>query len=171
MNWDAIGAVGEIIGALAVVLTLVYLSIQIKENTRISKSEAYRESTGNWNDVFKIFLDADSELILNALKSYNSLESSQKLQFDLLMIALTTALESNLAQVEGEVADDVINEAVEDLFRRYFAYEGTLEWWQAGKGACAPSVRTWIDQRFKAPDLDYDFWGIRAASSSRSEED
>jgi len=26
MNWDAIGAIGEIIGALAVVITLVYLS-------------------------------------------------------------------------------------------------------------------------------------------------
>jgi hypothetical protein len=25
MNWDAIGAVGEIIGALAVLLTLIYL--------------------------------------------------------------------------------------------------------------------------------------------------
>ena len=28
------------------------------------------------------------------------------------------------------------------------------------QGACAPSVRTWADQRFKAPDFDYDFWGL-----------
>ena len=30
MNWDAIGAVGEIIGAIAVVVTLFYLARQIK---------------------------------------------------------------------------------------------------------------------------------------------
>ena len=30
MNWDAIGAVGEVAGAVAVVITLVYLAIQIK---------------------------------------------------------------------------------------------------------------------------------------------
>ena len=28
MNWDAIGAVGEMVGAVAVVLTLVYLAVQ-----------------------------------------------------------------------------------------------------------------------------------------------
>ena len=33
MNWDAIGAVGEILGALAVVVTLFYLARQLRENT------------------------------------------------------------------------------------------------------------------------------------------
>ena len=32
MNWDAIGAMGEIIGAIAVLATLYYLSGQIKIN-------------------------------------------------------------------------------------------------------------------------------------------
>ena len=31
MNWDAIGAVGEVIGAVAVVLTIGYLAKQTKE--------------------------------------------------------------------------------------------------------------------------------------------
>ena len=30
MNWGAIGAVGEILGAIAVVLTLVYLAVQVR---------------------------------------------------------------------------------------------------------------------------------------------
>ena len=30
MDWDAIGAVGEVVGALAVVLTLIYFSRQIR---------------------------------------------------------------------------------------------------------------------------------------------
>ena len=34
MNWDAIGAIGEIIGAIAVVLSVAYLAFQIKQNTR-----------------------------------------------------------------------------------------------------------------------------------------
>ena len=33
MNWEAIGAVGEVIGALAVVVTLLYLARQSKNNT------------------------------------------------------------------------------------------------------------------------------------------
>jgi hypothetical protein len=33
MNWEAIGAIGEIVGAIAVVITLVYLSVQMRTNT------------------------------------------------------------------------------------------------------------------------------------------
>ena len=45
MNWDAIGAVGEILGALAVVVTLIYLARQTKENSRAVKASSAREVT------------------------------------------------------------------------------------------------------------------------------
>lgn len=38
MNWDAIGAIGEILGALAVVATLGYLAIQIRQSTAVARS-------------------------------------------------------------------------------------------------------------------------------------
>jgi hypothetical protein len=38
MNWDAIGAVGEILGAIAVFVSLLYLAIQIRSTTNQSKS-------------------------------------------------------------------------------------------------------------------------------------
>jgi len=30
VNWDAIGAIGEIVGAVAVLITLLYLAIQVR---------------------------------------------------------------------------------------------------------------------------------------------
>ena len=33
MNWEAIGAVGEIVGALGVIVTLAYLATQVRQNT------------------------------------------------------------------------------------------------------------------------------------------
>jgi hypothetical protein len=33
MSWDAIGAVGELLGALGVIASLIYLAIQIRQNT------------------------------------------------------------------------------------------------------------------------------------------
>lgn len=46
MNWDAIGAQGELVGAAAVVLTLIYLSVQLRQNTRtvrVSSAHAVTE--------------------------------------------------------------------------------------------------------------------------------
>ena len=41
MNWEIAGALGEVIGAFAVLLTLIYLSIQIKQNSQIQKAQAH----------------------------------------------------------------------------------------------------------------------------------
>lgn len=43
MNWDAIGAVGEIAGAAAVVVTLFYLARQIRQNTRMARAEMTKD--------------------------------------------------------------------------------------------------------------------------------
>jgi len=53
MNWDAIGAIGELIGAIAVFATLVYLAVQVRhsrslleENKRIALSQVHQARTG-----------------------------------------------------------------------------------------------------------------------------
>jgi len=54
MNWDAIGAIGEIIGALAVVVTLIYLAIQTRHNSKIALSSmelALRNNASSINDL------------------------------------------------------------------------------------------------------------------------
>ena len=50
MNWDALGAIGEIVGALAVVFTLVYLAFQVRyartatlDQNRLTRATAVRE--------------------------------------------------------------------------------------------------------------------------------
>jgi hypothetical protein len=48
MNWEAIGAVGSILGGLAVTGTLIYLSVQISQAQRIAKLQASQ----NLNDMF-----------------------------------------------------------------------------------------------------------------------
>ena len=42
MNWEAIGAIGEIVGAVAVVFTLIYLTIQLRQNTATVKAATYQ---------------------------------------------------------------------------------------------------------------------------------
>ncbi len=42
MNWEAIGAIGEVSGALAVVLTLLYLARQINESRKATIAQIYQ---------------------------------------------------------------------------------------------------------------------------------
>jgi len=47
MNWQAIGAIGEGVGAVAVVITLAFLIFQIRQNTTALRQQAARESTAS----------------------------------------------------------------------------------------------------------------------------
>lgn len=71
LNWDAIGALGEIVGAGAVVISLTYLGKQIRTQNRESRiaamhevSVGFRESTSKLLDygVTDIFLKAGDGL-------------------------------------------------------------------------------------------------------------
>ena len=48
MNWEAIGAVGEILGAIGVIITLGYLAIQIRQNTKVTKASTAQQMTDKW---------------------------------------------------------------------------------------------------------------------------
>src|SRR5881296_763335 len=37
MNWDAISAISQLIGSLAVVLSVLYLAVQVHQSTRVAK--------------------------------------------------------------------------------------------------------------------------------------
>ena len=50
MNWDAIGAVGETVGALAVVVSLGYLAVQIRQQNRESRRSMTNSLTEQWNE-------------------------------------------------------------------------------------------------------------------------
>ena len=39
MNWDAIGAIGEVLGAIAVIFTLIYLAVQIRQNSASTRAQ------------------------------------------------------------------------------------------------------------------------------------
>ena len=54
MNWDALGATGEIVGALAVLLTLVYLATQIKQSNDISRFNASKEIMNQFNQINRL---------------------------------------------------------------------------------------------------------------------
>ena len=47
MNWEAVSAIGEIAGAAGVIITLGYLSVQIRQNTKASRITAMQTATEN----------------------------------------------------------------------------------------------------------------------------
>lgn len=90
MNWDAIGAVGEVVGAVAVVATLLYLSVQTRQNTKAVRHAMTRgvaEDANAWR--YKIVENPEiSELLRGGLRDADALSPNDKYRFRMLMDAL-----------------------------------------------------------------------------------
>ena len=56
MNWDMIGAIAELVGALAVVLTLAYLALQVKQSNLAGSVSAKQEMTRQFADYSDLLL-------------------------------------------------------------------------------------------------------------------
>jgi hypothetical protein len=62
MNWEAIGAIGEILGATAVAVTLAYLVVQLRQNTKAMKAQTRSSITDQILDINNSVL-ANPELL------------------------------------------------------------------------------------------------------------
>ena len=66
MSWEAIGALGELVGAISVLLTLLYLAKQIKENSKLLTTSVYQTAIDGYNEMASMFLE-NPELARNLL--------------------------------------------------------------------------------------------------------
>ena len=58
MNWEAVGAIGEIVGASAVFLTLAYLAVQIRQNTKAVRASALDSSVTSVMSIRQTILES-----------------------------------------------------------------------------------------------------------------
>ncbi len=72
MNWEVVGALGELVGAVAVVISLAYLSVQIRSNTRATKGSAGFNATHAVAQSNEKILELNQELKAAVARSYQS---------------------------------------------------------------------------------------------------
>jgi hypothetical protein len=120
MNWEAIGAVGEMVAAFATVVTLAYLAVQIRQSARATRQAAGHAVTESGN-ALRLELVREpgiAALYLNGLADHQSLSREDRLRFNLLMGCMF----GNIAEIYAQYERD-------DLSREQWEYaEATSTW-------------------------------------------
>jgi len=126
MNWDAIGAIGEIIGALAVVTTLLILLVQVRQSNKsmieanaLQKAAAvskHAESIGIWRSQF--VQSRDTMALWLAMRDGKELDQIDLARFDNIWVNFVNTQRSNFVSAnvvkeEGLAAQAARGVAVE----------------------------------------------------------
>ncbi len=108
MNWDAVGAIGEITGAVAVVLTLVYVARQIRENSRQLKLISLTDTYSLMAEAFNPILNNEHNLRVwtTGLEDPSGLEKADLETLYLFMTRVMAAIETVVEHYELGVIND-----------------------------------------------------------------
>jgi hypothetical protein len=148
MNWDAIGAVGEVGGALAVVATLVYLAAQLRQNTRALQSATFQEistTMGQNMEVLSMIPDA-ATLMLLAQEGLENLTAEQRIKFGHISMMCFRRIETVFVQESMGFVDSRLTQGFRRSALSALLNQGMREWWEQSKGAFSDEFAAWVDE-------------------------
>ncbi len=79
MDWEALGAIGEMVGAIAVVATLGYLAIQLRQNTKSVHANTHQQILNAQQPLWLAQTDFDYAKILLEAIAKDELEPHEAL--------------------------------------------------------------------------------------------
>ena len=89
MNWEAAGAIGEIVGAVAVVVSISYLAIQIRSQTREARLTATRELARDYRHVIET-ITGDEQLFAvyqKAMENFDALSAEERVRIHMRLFS------------------------------------------------------------------------------------
>ncbi len=127
MNWTKASAIAEILSSVAILITLVYLVVEIQQNSEATQAET-RQAILDSDQQFLEFLVASPEL--NLLQYKADLSDEERIRLSYVLLTFVRMRESNWVQYENGTLDDVTWQAHRLLLISQLSAPQSRAWWQ-----------------------------------------
>lgn len=134
MNWEAIGAAGEVGGAIAVVATLVYLASQVRHAKTELQGVRFEKVMADYRDWYRQISTPEAAAIwARGIRDFPSLGTEERVQFHGLAQQLITTYEQERAFLaEGIFPRDQFS-THEDWMVSFLSTPGGSAWWEVAR--------------------------------------
>ena len=134
MNWDAIGAVGELLGAFGVILTLFYLAYQIKSNTSVLKADALKEVYTGWSEWTRQVSEHQHVTLLDQLvksdAQWSDFSMEQQASLGLLLRSILQRFEAEYSLYIANILDRKVWEKHRAWCKSFVSSPAVATWWE-----------------------------------------
>ncbi len=147
MNWDALGAISETIGAIAVIVTLAYLAVQIRQNTRATHTASHHAITDSLNQG-NIAVAQNAELAqiwVTGCADRTSLTETERERLDSLLRAYFHVFDSLFYSANTGTGERGLLLAEEKGFSHLMNLQGVYGWWKDNPYAFSPEFRSYME--------------------------
>jgi hypothetical protein len=135
MNWEMLAALGQLAAVFVGIPSLIYLAVQIREQTKERRQSAVNALAVQWGDLTKAIHDSAefSEIYLRAVQSFNDLDPVSKLRFSAFQNRFIKNFEGMYySRCDGILPEPLWGE-IERTMADFIAYPGVQQWWATRK--------------------------------------
>ena len=150
MDWSALGAISEIISALAVIVTLIYLSKQIKNNTKEVKTENIHRVTDSFNQI-NILIAGNADLAdvwWRGFESFDDLNDKEKSRLNFLLLSVFRIYDSLYYQIKHGTGDEELWSTELETLDFVFSSQGHRQWWKQNHFGFSSGFRQFIEKNY-----------------------
>ena len=141
---------GEVIGAIAVIASLIYLAFEIRQNTRAMRRAATQDIHRSLNDQTRCLVESPdlAALYFRASQRPEELTGEERFRFQMLLTYVFSNFEMAIEYYrEGLLGDEMVEGFVKGL-RPLFENPLVVEWWEAeGQGTFSLELRELLSKQ------------------------
>jgi hypothetical protein len=148
MNWDAMGAIGEIVGAIGVIATLGYLAIQTKHNTRAVNASTFQGNASIWQDMFLALAGSDApEAFARGMLGSRDIDALTFQKFWMVCRTLFLNFENQYYQYrQGTLDEEAFKRYEESMCDMALSWPGIRAWWSLNHNSYGKTYVDYIER-------------------------
>jgi hypothetical protein len=147
MDWDAISAVSQLVGSIAVVLSVLYLALQVHQSTRVARLATQDAAAAALRDVTKPLMEnAELERIWRVgLEDIGALSVEERARFFHAAYQFLKAFETLHFHYAYGLMDKQLFEGWHGLLRHYVAAPGIAHYWKLRPDIFSEQFRNYVN--------------------------
>ncbi len=150
MNWDAIGAVAEILGAIGVIASLFYLAGQIRRNSESVEAGTVQALSGaTQNRLLAVAQSTGLAESFAKAMSGGDLSPAERAQLSFFTRASVREVENSFVQYRRGMIPVEVWRGYESLLRINLRGGVVEEWWSIEGATFDPEFRALVEEMLK----------------------
>lgn len=159
MSLEQLGIVAQIVGAIAIIITLIYLSIQVKDSARASRAAAVTDATTAMQAFYQELGSnpATSKLFLDGLTKPDTLSQESQYQYLMMMHSCFLGFQRSFFLAREGTLDVALRDSIGTAMHAANQLPGMHFYWRQRKGYFQPEFIEWVEDLLaRAPLSDMD---------------
>jgi len=151
MNWEALGAIANLLAAVGVIATLIYLAIQIRQNTKAVRSSSIQNLVQSFSTTAQAAVENEYiiPLLLKANAGSEALTQEERARVHFWFIMTFRRFEGVYLQRDLGIVDAEVIDGFERSHIAILASKSAQQWWTDSKEIFNSGFVSYLEELLK----------------------